>query len=464
MFRNLFNSISRGIGYSIGKFLFWGLLALLGAWLGGLLTITNVFAANFAQYDYELNAQLESFNFYDCDTTNCSSTTNKSFSPVLTINRPDKVSYYQNTASFTYGANYGAIWSTRTNLNFVQGQVYTISFLYANNKGYLEEPETAWISYSSGDEKIKVKELNFQAGQLGTCNMGGENFKYCGRLYLSFVAESNGMWFHFRVKPLATNSYSSGQFFINSEVGVYTLGTYDERTNLEIYNRLDSQLRSINSTLNSLKSSVSSDILDLNNNINNNLNSSANDIKNNQNSNQQQIINNQNSNTQNQISNENKNHEEMKDIYNNETENSDGTCKGVICNLKKVVKGIINLPGTIVNAVINALKSLFIPSDTSFITDFVDSIENKLGFIGSIPGQMIRFLLNLGTASWEEVTSITFPQIEFFGVCFWDSMEIDLSAAIGIINTFKHFTDFICVILCCNTLLRWYNNFTGGDS
>lgn len=308
--------------------------------ISSFFVITNdVFSANFASYDYELNAQLESFNFYDCDTTNCSSTTSKSFSPVLTVNRPDKISYYQNTASFTYGVNYGAIWSTRTNLNFVQGQVYTISFLYANNKGYLEEPETAWISYSSGDEKFKVKELNFQAGQLGTCSMGGETFKYCGRLYLSFVAQSNGMWFHFRVKPLATNSYSSGQFFVNSEVGVYTLGTYDERTNLEIYNRVDSQLRSLNSTVNNLKDTINGNVLEINDNINNNINNSTTDIKNNQNSNANSIMSNQNSNTQNQISNENKNHDEM---MNGDAESSFKGDGGSVSNYNKAESDLMN--------------------------------------------------------------------------------------------------------------------------
>lgn len=154
--------------------------------------------------------------------------------------------------------------------------------------------------------------------------------------------------------------------------------------------------------------------------------------------------------------------DKTEDIYLNDTENSDGTCGGILCNLKKVVKGVINFPQTILTAIVDGLKALFIPSDFSFLDDFRNSIESKLGFIASIPIQVIEFTLNLVNVNFEEFNSISFPKIEFFGVCFWEDIEIDLSEAIGIINTFKYFTDLICVCLCVNTLVKWYDNFTGG--
>jgi len=59
--KNFLNSIFRGFGYSIGKFIFWGLLALLGAWLGGFLTITNVFASTNTDWGYNISQPKETF-------------------------------------------------------------------------------------------------------------------------------------------------------------------------------------------------------------------------------------------------------------------------------------------------------------------------------------------------------------------------------------------------------------------
>lgn len=157
-----------------------------------------------------------------------------------------------------------------------------------------------------------------------------------------------------------------------------------------------------------------------------------------------------------------KNNDEIKDIYTNDTENSDGTCDGVICNLKKVVKGIIDLPKTFLTAIVDGLKALFIPSDFSFLDDFRNSIESKLGFIAEVPMAIIDFTLNLATASWDDFDSISFPEIEIFGYKFWNSQEIDLTEAINIFKPFKYITDCLCVILCARTLNRWREKFTGG--
>lgn len=158
------------------------------------------------------------------------------------------------------------------------------------------------------------------------------------------------------------------------------------------------------------------------------------------------------------------NNDELNDIYTNDTENEDGTCGGILCNLKKVVRAVINLPGTLINAIIDALKSLFIPDDFDFINDFKDSIETKLGFVAEIPSTMIEFLFLLGTQEWEEMDSISFPEIEVFGYKFWNSQEIDLTEAINIFKPFKYITDVLCVIICINTMARWREKFTGGGN
>lgn len=316
------------------------------------IDLKDVFAANLALYDYELNSQIDSFNFYDCDKTDCSAYTNKSFTAVSTVNR-EGISYYTNTSSFTFGQNYGAIFSLRSNLNFVQGQVYSISILYANDKGYLGEPETSWISYDGSAEKFENTVLNYQSGQLGTCSMGGNTFKYCGRLYLTFVARSNGMWFHFRVKPISTASYSNLEFFVNSEVGIYTLGTYDERTNIEIYNKMDINLRQINSSIKSLETKITG---------------SQQSIINNQNSNVNEIKENQDKNTQQTIENDNKNHEDMKNTITDDSNiNVDTNELGNLTGLLPAgpVDSLLNIPfyytGKIVNSFGGSCKPIEVP-------------------------------------------------------------------------------------------------------
>lgn len=136
---------------------------------------------------------------------------------------------------------------------------------------------------------------------------------------------------------------------------------------------------------------------------------------------------------------------------------------GVVCKLKGIFTGIVELPVKLVTLLIDALKSLFIPDDMSFVTDFVDAIESKLGFIAAVPIKIIEFILNLASASWSEFKSISFPSISIFGYSFWNSQEIDLTEAINIFKPFKYVTDVICVVICANTLNKWRERFTGGN-
>ena len=152
------------------------------------------------------------------------------------------------------------------------------------------------------------------------------------------------------------------------------------------------------------------------------------------------------------------------DTLNSEDEDTTSKKCGVVCKLKGIFTGIIELPKKIVNLLIDALKSLFIPSDTDFITNFVDSIENKLGFIAEVPIKVIQFGLNLVNASWTAVTSLNFPSVSIMGYYFWEAKEIDITPAINIFKPYKYLTDIACVCLCVATLSRWREKFTGGGS
>lgn len=117
----------------------------------------------------------------------------------------------------------------------------------------------------------------------------------------------------------------------------------------------------------------------------------------------------------------------------------------------------------LVEFIVNGLKDLFIPKNFDFINNFKESLENKLGFIASVPLQFLDYILSLPSKVFTPVSSITFPSIEVFGVTFWNDIEINPSSGLGWISQWKYYTDFGCVILCCIGLFKHYNKFGGGS-
>lgn len=156
------------------------------------------------------------------------------------------------------------------------------------------------------------------------------------------------------------------------------------------------------------------------------------------------------------IDNNNKNTDKIKEEQkktNEKLDEAQETRKGIW----ETIKG---LPGKL----LDMLKGLFIPDDFDFINDFKEVLEDKLGFIAEVPLAVIDFILGLATASWEDFNSITLPEIEMFGVHFWNSQEISLQEAIDIFSPYKYVTDVICVCLCVNTLKRWHDHFVNGGT
>lgn len=141
------------------------------------------------------------------------------------------------------------------------------------------------------------------------------------------------------------------------------------------------------------------------------------------------------------------------EICTNKLDEQNETSKGIWATIK-------DLP----NAFLDMLLGLFIPDDLSFIDNFKDVISNKLGFIASIPIQIIDFALGLVNVAFEEITTISFPSFEVFGVRFWNAEDIDITILLDKLKPFKYLTDLTCVILCCRTLYDMYHNFTGGGA
>lgn len=117
----------------------------------------------------------------------------------------------------------------------------------------------------------------------------------------------------------------------------------------------------------------------------------------------------------------------------------------------------------LLDGILEGLKKLFIPEDMSFIDNLKESLENKLGFIASVPLQVIDYILALPNKIFTPITSITFPEIPIFGVKFWSGQEIDISEGLKIFQAMKYFGDIACVIIVVNTLNKWYRSFGGGN-
>lgn len=140
------------------------------------------------------------------------------------------------------------------------------------------------------------------------------------------------------------------------------------------------------------------------------------------------------------------------DDTNNKLDEAENTRKGIWETIK-------DLPG----AFLNMLKSLIIPDNFEFIYDFKDSLENKLGFIASVPMQFINYLLSLPNKVFTPITSISFPEIEVFGTKFWNGQDVDITEGLSWFNGIKYFGDILCVILMVNTLNKWWKKFGGGN-
>ena len=132
--------------------------------------------------------------------------------------------------------------------------------------------------------------------------------------------------------------------------------------------------------------------------------------------------------------------------------------------IKGGFEAITNALTTLGNFIIDGLKSLFIPDDMSFIDGFLESLENKLGFIASVPIQILDFLLDLVNQDIENITSITMPAFSVLGYDLWESIDIDLTEILKILEPFKYITDIACVVLCSRYLMRLYENFANGGN
>lgn len=165
----------------------------------------------------------------------------------------------------------------------------------------------------------------------------------------------------------------------------------------------------------------------------------------------------------------------MKDVLKNaqdknnellEGEDTDTSSKkcGVICKLKGIFTGIIELPGKIVNLLVEGLKSLFVPTNEQIHEIIQDSGElaENFGFVG----QSVDFLLDLFSGFLGLVNGegcITLPEFTigstslFDEHTFWEEKEVCLSSNVVLskhINTIRVITSIAVICLFINSAYR----------
>lgn len=195
-----------------------------------------------------------------------------------------------------------------------------------------------------------------------------------------------------------------------------------------------------------------------------------------------EIIHNQNVNSQKEIDAANKNQQQtnnrLDNLNNSITSNSSDTSSescGLLCKLKGIFTGIIELPSKLVNLLIDALKALFVPTDNQLyeiINDSKDLSEN-FGFVG----ESINFFITIFTSLLGLVNAngcIEFPEFTvgatsmFESITFWEKQLICLNDNVILsthIETIRTVTSIVLVCLFINfAAAKFFSILSKNDS
>lgn len=138
---------------------------------------------------------------------------------------------------------------------------------------------------------------------------------------------------------------------------------------------------------------------------------------------------------------------------------------------KSILQRIIDLPGNIINGLIDGLKSLFIPSNDffeSFINDFLETVKEKLGFL-VYPFELIGDVINRFLTIPEASGIIHIPQINepFSNTKLISDQDFNLkeifnTGKIGeLYNIYLIFVDGLVIVGLVNLARKKYNETIG---
>lgn len=159
------------------------------------------------------------------------------------------------------------------------------------------------------------------------------------------------------------------------------------------------------------------------------------------------IIANNNKNTQDIIASQNANADKIQNAINQSNETNQSI-------LSKISDFFDNF--------FDGLVGLIVPDNFDFLTGFIDVLENKLGFIASVPIQILEFLVDLVTYNIDDFTSITLPKFSVLGFDLWNDINIDLTSIINTFKPYRIYTNIACVSLASYYMMKLYENFASG--
>ncbi len=147
---------------------------------------------------------------------------------------------------------------------------------------------------------------------------------------------------------------------------------------------------------------------------------------------------------------------EANDLISSDSDDTESKSCGIICKLKGIFTGIIELPKKLVELLIDALKSLFVPSDEQLLEIIDDSKElsENFGFVG----EAINFFITLFTSLLGMVNAngcVEFPAFSigstslFDGMTFWDSQQVCLADNAILSNNITTIRTITSIVLVC---------------
>jgi len=408
--KNIINIISGSFFKSIGRTLAYILIGITIAYFASFINTGKV-DASVIGYNMLTPTNVK---FYD----NISSTTYREFSS-LPIFSEDKMKGFTPDVNFTTSTN--GISFSFCGLSLLENNYYSITVytIDRKGKGYLHPYYTNYTtkmgignteSIAMADNSttlIAVNDtVNYSKDESLNSVVNSDN-AYIGSVSYIFKANKNATCFR--------GSYSTDTKPINWVVGDYTLLGY----NLENHGN-QPNIDSIKEDINSIKNNINNSIQNSTNDINNSINNSTDSINNNIDD------------MKNQVNNS---------INSDDDDTTSGKC-GIVCKLKGIFTGIINLPKNLwefIKSGFDSIINLFTPEEKctksenlfdhtqtpySLAKGTVTKLDNGLKVTSDGFYTTIRYYLGVssnsdiyGTYSLSSNINKSFAKIEAVSVC-----------------------------------------------
>lgn len=334
-------------------------------------------------------------------------TSNSTYTPIDTVlldagNIGTGYAFNKNLLTRGNGAGFSEVFC---GLGLLEDNYYTITLYHFDIRGYYVHPYYTTYSTLIGLGVSSGSAISDTSSSPISFNAGGDYFYaetyggYVGSVSYVFKATSNSACFRASLSTSVNVTWEPGDFYFLG----YTLTSHGSKA---------PTTEEIKASLESSFNEVKNNIINSTNSINSNIDAGVNSI--------------------------NSNINEMKDNVDNslnseDSDTSSSKC-GVICKLKGIFTGIIELPGKLVNLLIDALKSLFVPTNeqlNEIIEDSSELVEN-FGFVG----ESVDFFINIFTSLLGMVNQngcITLPEFTigttslFESHTFWEEQQVCLS-------------------------------------